>query len=325
MRPFEQINKGYNQVFQSGKLSLGLVVPIESYKHMEIPTMENHLQSVKKADQLGFSGLWLRDIPFHVPSFGDVGQMYDPFTYLGFLAGQTQNIALGVASIALPLRHPLHVAKSAATVDQLSNGRLILGVATGDRYDEYPAMGKEYLNRGDQFKEAFTYIRKSQERYPELESTFLGNLKGNLDVLPKAKEHKLPLLITGYSQQSLEWNAVNGDGWMSYPKDFSQQQQIIKRYRELVLEKRDYNKPFMQPLYLDLQEDDDFKPIPIHLGFKIGVNYLRVYLEKLQDIGVNHVALNLRFNTLEINKTLDILAEKILPYFKSNTLTEIVK
>lgn len=98
-----------------------------------------------------------------MPNFGDAGQTFDPFTYLGFLAGQTSEIALGVSSIALPLHHPLNVAKSAATIDQLLEGRLLLGVASGDRYDEYPAMGIDHENRGELFRESFKYIRYIQK------------------------------------------------------------------------------------------------------------------------------------------------------------------
>ena len=147
MKTFEQINRGYNTVFKQNQLSIGLVVPIENYAQNSVPSMKDHLERAKLAESFDFKALWLRDVPFHVPSFGDVGQTFDPFTYLGYLAGQTSNIALGVASIALPLHHPVHVAKSAATVDQLSDGRLILGIASGDRYEEYPAIGIDYENR----------------------------------------------------------------------------------------------------------------------------------------------------------------------------------
>jgi len=125
---------------------------------------------------------------FNVPAFGDAGQTFDPFTYLGYLAGQTTEIALGVSSIALPLHHPVHVAKSAATTDQLSSGRLLLGVASGDRYDEYPAMGIDYENRSELFRDSFNYIRKAQDAFPQLETKNYGNLKGLIDILPKAKK-----------------------------------------------------------------------------------------------------------------------------------------
>ena len=155
MNSFETINKGYNSVFKPNQLSIGIVVPIENYDQSPVPTMQFHLKRIQLAEKLGFKALWIRDVPLNVPSFGDAGQTFDPFTYLGFLAGQTTTIALGVASIALPLHHPLLVAKSAATIDQLSEGRLILGIASGDRPREYPAMGIDAETRSERFRASF--------------------------------------------------------------------------------------------------------------------------------------------------------------------------
>jgi luciferase-type oxidoreductase len=280
--------------------------------------MKYHVERVQLIENLGFKALWLRDVPFHVPSFGDAGQTYDPFAYIGYLAAKTNDITLGISSIALPLHHPVHVAKSAATIDQLSNGRLILGIASGDRYDEYPAMGINYENRGELFREAFQYIRSAQDSFPSLDSKTFGNLQGTIDVLPKATAHKIPLLMTGFSQQSLEWNAQNADGWMYYPRDIVQQKYKIAEWRKLISKTQSHDKPFMQPLYIDVHENDDFKPQPIHLGFRIGTQYLQEYLHHLQNIGVNHVALNLRFNSTSIEKTLERLATNVLPQFHLN-------
>lgn len=315
MSKFEQISKGYNSVFQENRLSVGLVVPIEHYPGGPIPTMDDHLQKVKLAEALGFTSIWLRDIPFNVPSFGDAGQLFDPFTYLGFLAGQTSKIALGVASIALPLHHPVHVAKSAATIDQLSDGRLLLGVASGDRPNEYPSMGLPFEQRGELFREAFELIRKAQEDFPTYNSTHFGSLDGSVDILPKPVSKRIPLLMTGYSQQSLEWNAKNADGWMSYPKDLFNQNITILQWRKLLEESGEQNKPFMQPLYVELQEDPDFKPQPIPLGLRVGSKRLAEHLKKLEEIGVNHVALNLRFNRMNMNETLELLAQDVVSQF----------
>ena len=206
MKNFESINKAYNSVFKPNQLSIGIVVPIENYAHGTVPTMIDHVKRVQWIEKLGFKALWIRDVPFHVPSFGDAGQTFDPFTYLGYLAGQTSEIALGISSIVLPLHHPVHVAKSAATIDQLSGGRLIMGVASGDRPTEYPAMNIEFEKRTELFREAFAYIRKAQESFPILQSKHFGNLTGQIDVLPKATAHKIPMLITGHSRQSIEWD-----------------------------------------------------------------------------------------------------------------------
>ena len=193
---------------------------------------------------------------------------------MGYLAGQTTKIALCTGSIALPLHHPIHVAKSAATIDQLSNGRLILGVASGDRPSEYPAMGIDFDNRGALFRDAFQYIRKAQDSFPLLEANHFGDWNGHIDVLPKATAHKIPMLLTGHSRQSIEWIAEHADGWMYYPRNSYMQEYNITQWRSSIPDTQAYNKPFMQPLYVDLHHEDDFLPQPIHLGFRIGVHHL---------------------------------------------------
>ena len=311
---FEPINRGYNAVFRPNRLSLGLVVPIETYATGPVPTMAGHLERIQLAEELGFSAVWLRDVPFNVPSFGDAGQIFDPFVYLGLLAGQTERIALGVASIVLPLRHPAHVAKAAASADVLSGGRLILGVASGDRSVEYPAMALPFAERGERFRAIFEYIKRMWEDAPAFENIY-GTTYGGIDMLPKPAAGRLPLLITGSSQQDQEWIARNGDGWMLYPRDDKTQAQVIRDWRTRIATDGGRDRPVVEPLYVDLTDDPEAPPQPIHLGFRLGTRHLRAYLQSRQDIGVNHVALNLRFNQADVETTLKRVADDILPDF----------
>lgn len=313
-RTFPNINRAYNAVFKPGRLSLGFVAPLEAYEVGAVPTMKQHVQIVTQAEELGFAALWLRDVPFTVPSFGDVGQTFDPFVYLGALAIATRTIGLGVASIILPLRHPAHLAKAAATVDVLSEGRLLLGVASGDRPEEYPAMNMNFADRGARFRDSMDYIRAMAGDYPQI-STAQGSLSGNLDMLPKPVGGRVPLLITGGSQQSPDYVAANGDGWITYPRDTASQKRVIDDYHKRVGSIDTQQKPVMQSLYIDLMDDADAQPRPIHLGFQSGVNFLRQYLLELQSVGVNHVALNLRFNRTDIETTMKRLADDLLPDF----------
>ncbi|WP_299808446.1 LLM class oxidoreductase [uncultured Roseibium sp.] len=312
---FRPINRAYNTVFRPNRLSLGLVVPLEAYPHSSVPMMEAHLERVRLAEELGFAALWLRDVPFNVPSFGDAGQIFDPFVYLGLLAGQTQRIGLGVASIILPLRHPAHVAKAAASADVLSGGRLLLGVASGDRPQEYPALNMSFADRGDRFRESVAYIGRMAEPFAEFSSA-LGS-PHDMDMLPKPAGGKLPLLITGGSQQHPDWIAANGDGWITYPREVPAQADIVSDYRRRLAEADQPDKPVTQSLYIDLAEDPDARPQPIHLGFRSGIRALREYLRLLEDIGINHVALNLRFNKAPTETTMRQLAEHLLTDFES--------
>ncbi len=311
---FQPINRGYNSVFRPNRLSLGLVVPLETYAHDPVPTMTRHVERVQLAEELGFSAIWLRDVPFNVPSFGDSGQIFDPFVYLGLLAARTERIVLGVASIVLPLRHPAHVAKAAASVDVLSGGRLILGVASGDRPEEYPALNLSFAERGDHFRASFEYIRRMWEDSPVFENAF-GSPDGGMDMLPKPASRKLPMLVTGGSQQDPDWIARNGEGWITYPRSITAQEKIISDWRARVKAVDGPTKPAVQSLYIDLAEAPETPPQPIHLGFRLGVRHLRAYLKSLQEIGINHVALNLRFNQVDIETTLKRLADDILPDF----------
>ena len=250
-KTFAPINRGYNQVFQPNRLSIGVIAPLESYTSGPVPTMERHLERVRLAEKAGFSAVWLRDVPFNVLSFGDAGQVFDPFVYLGFLAGQTQRIAIGVASLILPLRHPAHVAKAAASVDQLSGGRLILGIASGDRPDEYPALNETYANRGERFRDSFEYIRRMADSAPAFENRY-GQTNGEMDLLPKPAAGKIPMLITGGSQQEPQWGARNSDGLITYPRNIDDQANAVRSWRDGIPGKTEASKPVMQSLYLSL-------------------------------------------------------------------------
>ncbi|WP_430431875.1 LLM class oxidoreductase [Oceanicaulis sp.] len=314
---FPSLNRGYNASFKAGRMSIGLVAPLERYHQSAIPDMSRHVERAKLAEALGFSALWIRDVPFNVPDFGDVGQIYDPFVYLGFLSAHTQTITLGVASIILPLRHPAHVAKAAASADQLSGGRLVLGVASGDRPDEYPALNMTHDDRGARFASAYVYIRDMAASFPAFQSPH-GRSEGEIDMLPKPSAGRLPLLITGASQQNADWLAQHGDGWITYPRPPHIQARLIAQRNQRIEASGGAPSPVMQSLYIDLLDEFDAPPQPIHLGFRSGAAALIDHLTALENAGVNHVALNLRFNQADIDDTMHRLSEHILPVFHAS-------
>jgi luciferase-type oxidoreductase len=311
---FPTFNQGYASTFRAGRLSIGLVAPLEAYQIEQTPTLERHLERIRLADDLGFAAIWLRDIPFSVPSFGDVGQMFDPFVYLGALASQTRRIGLGIASVILPLRHPAHVAKAAASADVLSGGRVMLGVASGDRPEEYPALAMDYDDRGARFRDSMAYMRACFADWPTYTGR-QGHLNGRLDMLPKPVAGNIPLLITGGCQQTPEWGAEHADGWITYPRNAAVQGRMVAEYRARVAILGGRDKPVMQSLYLDVMPKRDAPTRPIHLGFQAGTDFLLRYLQEIESLGVNHAALNLRFNNADVEETMHRLAEDILPHF----------
>lgn len=307
-------NRGWQRLFQRDKLTLGIMFPIEAFERDQ-PTMQNQVALAQFAEKSGFASLGFRDVPLRDPNFGDVGQVFDPWVYLGYMAAQTTEIALLTASIILPLRHPIHIAKAAASIDQLSNGRLVLGIATGDRIVEFPAFNVDFESRGAMFREEVELLKIYwSEFYPQVSNGF-GYLQ-DADVIPKPIASHVPLLVTGHSQQDLGWIARNADGWMSYPRSIEAQAQVLQRWRDTVeAELPGQYKPFTQSYFIDLADNPNEAPTPIHLGHRLGRNALLVHLRASKRIGVDHLIFNVKYGKRPGGEVLQELAEFVLPEF----------
>jgi len=303
----------FSNIATKGKLTLGLVFPLEAYQG-SVPKMENQEQLAKRAEELGFKALWFRDVPFNDPSFGDAGQLFDPWVYMTHIMNHTTTIGLATGSIILPLRHPIHTAKSINSLQILSKQRLILGIASGDRPIEYPAFNQQLDDKSELFRDSFFYIKALQGDFPAYQSKYYGSTNGGIDLLPKYAHHT-PMLVTGYSGQSLDWIATHSDGWLYYPRDFHTLQLVMNRWSEALEKAEKPWKPFMQSLYVDLSKDAYAKPSPIHLGFKSGTDYLNTHLKLLESFGVNHVILNLKYGSRPAKEVIEEIGEKVIPNF----------
>ncbi|TMM56841.1 LLM class oxidoreductase [Maribacter algarum] len=302
-----------DKIATRGKLTLGLVFPLESYSG-SIAKMENQEKLAQRAEELGFKALWFRDVPFNDPNFGDAGQLYDPWVYMTHIMNHTKEIALATGSIILPLRHPVHTAKSILSLQKLSGGRLIIGTASGDRPVEYPAFNQNIEKRGELFRDSFFYIKALQKDFPTYESAHYGVTNGGIDLLPKYKQ-ETPMLVTGHSGQSLEWIAEHGDGWIYYPRNFSFLQHTLTDWNNALESTGQYWKPYMQSLYIDLLEGKNAAPQGIHLGFKSGTDYALEHVKTLETYGVNHVIINLKYGSRPAEEVLEELGADIVPHF----------
>jgi luciferase-type oxidoreductase len=313
----EDEHPGFRKMFAPGRLTLGVFFPIEAFQGDE-PTMRDQERLARRAEELGYAALWVRDVPLRDPTFGDVGQIYDPWVYLGWVAAQTHTIALATGSIILPLRHPLHTAKAAASIDQLSGGRLVLGVASGDRPVEFPAFGVDHERRDVLFRENFRVIRQVlTEEFPTIRSEY-GEMNGTADLVPKPIG-RLPMLVTGSSRQSLDWIAEHSDGWITYPRPLAQQAELAARWRAVTAATTPgMFKPFAQSFYVDLVDDPNHPPAPIHLGFRGGRNIVFHFLRQLRTAGIHHVILNFKYGTRSASAMLEEIGQEILPQLEAS-------
>ncbi len=315
---------GYRRMFSPNALTIGLFLPLRFYRG-NIAVLKGQTEIIQQIDNAQFAALWVRDIPLFDPLFGDAGQLFDPFTYLSFIAAKTNNVALVTGSAIFSLRHPIDLAKAATTLDQLSGNRLVMGIASGDRAIEFPAYGIEYEQRSTRFAQSVDYFRQLLQEGELSINSPLGHFS-HAQMLPKSVTGKIPLMVTGASGQSLQWVADYSDGWLTYPDSTSNSQgpkrlaQKITAWRELI-PNHDF-RPHMTNEWIDLVDDPNFPRTPLQGGFilRTGRKGLIQLLEEWKNAGVNHAALGIQYSERPAADVIQELAEDVLPLFPTHQI-----
>lgn len=311
----------YTRLFAQNKLTVGLILPLETHPTSPAPTMRDHVAMAQKAEQLGFAALWMRDVPFYDPDYGDVGQVFDPLVYIAYLSAFTRHIALGTAGIVLPMREPLILAKQVASLDQLSGGRMVIGLSSGDRPAEYPFFGIDFETRGDRFRDAFSVYRTVIEQsFPHFSSPRFGRGEGTLDLVPKPAYERTPTLAIGRAQQNLGWIAENTDGFIGASPTPELLPQFASQWHAHVRELfgPEHFKPLGIAGYLDLVDDANEPLRRTRGGFRSGSKSLAQFLHEAEAAGVSHIALNPKISRRPYAELMDELASEVLPHFPSH-------
>ncbi|MDU3145858.1 LLM class flavin-dependent oxidoreductase, partial [Staphylococcus sp.] len=222
-------HEGFKRTFKNHKLTLGLSIPFDS-KNKEHIDFNEQVKFAQQAERLGFTSLFVRDNPLYSPHLGSVTENYDPFVFLTYLSAFTSKIALGTSSIVATLRHPIHLAKSAVSLDLISNQRLLLGMATGDRAFEFPAFKVDESALTERYQTTIQSLRALwQSHSPNISNSIFELYEDSgLQVLPK--HHTIPMFGTGYSRQSMSWLQQHMDGWLFYAQPFQDQKKLVEAW-----------------------------------------------------------------------------------------------
>jgi luciferase-type oxidoreductase len=311
---------GNRRLFAKDRLTVGLILPLETHPDTPAPTMRGHMQMAQKADEYGIGALWMRDVPFYDPAYGDTGQVFEPLIYIASLAAATKSIALGTAGIVLPLREPKILAKQVTSLDHLSGGRMVLGLSSGDRPAEYPLFDIDFETRGERFRDAYEIYRTvTDQDFPTFRSHRFGKSHGHLDLLPKPPFDRTPSIAIGRGQQSIEWIAENMDGFIAPSPAVENLPVFAREWANLVRSLHGENtfKPIGIAGYLDLVEDRNHPFQRIRAGFRSGSLALADFLETARAAGVNHAALNPKVSRRPYDELMADLAEHVIPSFPS--------
>jgi probable F420-dependent oxidoreductase len=167
------------------------------------------------AEELGFDSLWVTD-HIIVPAARDMlykENMLEALSTLNYLAGVTSRIRIGTSVIVLPYRHPVQVAKSIATADQLSSGRVTLGVGVGALEGEFRALHANFEERGDVADE---YLRIIRSVWTNPGADFEGKYISFKDMLfspPVVQQPHPPIWVGGSTRRAGRRAVELGNAW----------------------------------------------------------------------------------------------------------------
>ena len=190
------------------------------------PQLFAHL--AQSAERFGFESIWTVEhvvipqdykspYPYSasgkIPGSEDV-PIPDPLLPLAYAAAITRNLKLGTGVMILPQRHPLYVAKELATLDVLSNGRVVFGIGSGWLKEEFDSLGLDFHQRGARTDEAIKSLRALWS--PEPASAFHGKHFnfGPVKCFPKpVQKGGVPIVVGGHSPAAARRAGRYGDGF----------------------------------------------------------------------------------------------------------------
>ncbi|MGI8928791.1 MAG: LLM class flavin-dependent oxidoreductase [Candidatus Limnocylindrales bacterium] len=167
------------------------------------------------AEQVGFDSLWVGDHLLYRRPLDVVGP-WEAWSSLAALAEATSKVEIGPLVACTSFHNPAMIAKKAATIDEISGGRLILGLGAGWNEPEYTAYGYPFDRRASRFEEAFTIIRSLlRDGHVDFDGEFYQ--ARDLELVPRGpRPNGPPLMIGSAGERVLRFTAPHMDSWNAW-------------------------------------------------------------------------------------------------------------
>ncbi|MBJ6999550.1 LLM class flavin-dependent oxidoreductase [Streptomyces griseofuscus] len=226
------------------EIGLGLPTTVPDVDGRTLP------QWARRAEECGFASLGVLDRLVYAS--------YEPLISLAAAAAVTERIRLLTTILIAAYRSDTALlAKQAATIDALSGGRLVLGVAAGGREDDYAATGTGYRDRGARLDAQLTELREIWAGR--------GKVPG---IGPAGRPEGVPLLVGGHSPRAMLRSARFGTGWIAGGNSVTAYAELVRRARQTWIEEGRTDRPRMVAiLYAHLGPD----------AARVAGDYLRGY------------------------------------------------
>jgi probable F420-dependent oxidoreductase len=202
---------------------------------------EDFVRLAQAAERLGYDAVWGNDhvtaAPYVRARWSEPPSFYEVLITLAVVGAHTRRVRLGTAVLVLPLRDPVLLAKQAATLDQLTGGRVVLGVGIGAYREEFEAQWPRRADarRGDMLDEALLALRRL---WSERTASHAGPHYAfdELELQPKPVQQPLPIYVGGHNEAAVARAARLGQGWLPGWRPFDEVRARTALLRRLTAE-----------------------------------------------------------------------------------------
>ena len=223
------------------------------------------------AEEAGADGLWVSDhvalfdqptseYPFSAdgrPNWELTADYFEALACCATIAAATQRCRVGTAILVLPQRNVLEVAKTAATIDAISGGRMVLGLGAGWYSAEMEALGHSFARRGRRFDEMLDVLRDCWTGRPAAYEGEEISIPEHLVMRPRPVQRPgIPLLVGGMSAPARRRAATRGDGWLALATDDEWDAERLAHELDEVRSLREADGPFEFVLQLNADPTD---------------------------------------------------------------------
>jgi len=268
-----------------------------------------------RAEELGFDSVWVNHHVLNVGYIFDrLGSKpyYDAITVLTWVAAHTTRVRLGTTVLVLPYLNPLVLAKTLATLDVMSRGRLNVGVGVGALKTESDALGSTFETRGRYADESIKIMKELwSSEDPEFEGEFYSFSDVKFSPKP-AQKSGIPILVGGASKAAMRRAATLGDGWHPISQSMSDLSKNIQTIRRLADEAgRDSSKITVSVrTELDVTDSPSDGTESAMIG---NADQLRATIEQYEELGVTELVLSVSTDDVDrIKRTQDRFTEQVI-------------
>lgn len=298
-------------------MKIGISIP----NNWGVPDASRLIDLAVRAEEGGFASVWtsehLINLAYVRARIGD-GAYYHPLAILSAIASRTSRILLGTSVIVVPFHNPFDIAKYVATLDQISRGRVILGVGVGNVKDEFDVLGIPWEKRGAITDEALDVIRALWTQH---EAQHAGNRWqfSSIHTSPKPyRDRRVPIWVGGMSAAASKRAIRVGDGWHPTgitPSELKEQCAEIRALAEAA--GRDPAKIEICMRFNVALDDVEVTELELRSTVK-GADMGRAIevVEQFRDAGATHFIFALNSDDPDVlDATVDRYATELLPRF----------